>query len=268
MKYLKCLLLLLLIGFLPVQAAPDLHTEKVIYSANLNDLHGYLAYDPAIEGKRPGVLVVHEWWGLNDYVRRRTRQLAELGYVALAVDMYGEGQVAKTPKEASELSSGAKDELPGTFGSRFFSALNTLRSQPNVDPERIAAVGYCFGGGIVLEMARGGLNLEGVASFHGSLPTKNPPQEGGIPAKVLVLHGGADSFVSDGQLATFKRQLESAGADYRVIVYPGAEHSFTNPKADEYAKRFDFDGIAYNARADKESWRDMKAFLERIFAEG
>ncbi|MGH7930441.1 MAG: dienelactone hydrolase family protein [Candidatus Binatia bacterium] len=264
MNPLKGLLFLLLIGFPTVQAAPDLHTEEVIYSANLKDLHGYLAYDPAIEGKRPGVLVVHEWWGLNEYVRQRSRQLAELGYVALAVDMYGEGKVAKTPEEATRLSQGVNEMLPGTFGARFFSALNFLRSQPNVNPERIAAIGYCFGGGIALEMARGGLNLEGVVSFHGSLPTENPPPKGGVPAAVLVLHGESDRFVSEEQLANFKRQMEAANADFRIITYPGAEHGFTNPEADKYAEKFNLD-IAYSEKADKQSWQDMKAFLERIF---
>ncbi len=244
-------------------AEPKILGKTVEYSAQGVVMKSYLAYDEQIKGKRPGVLVVPEWWGLNDYARKRARMLAELGYTALAVDMYGAGKVATNPDDASKLSS----EVMKNFDVgkvRFLAAMDFLKQQPTVDPTRIAAIGYCFGGTVVLSMAGQGVDLKGVASFHGGLGNVKSPQAGSVKAKILVLHGGADKFVTPEQVEAFKQEMKSAGADLRFISYPGATHSFTNPEATELGKKFNIP-IAYNADADKKSWGEMKDFLKNIF---
>ena len=239
--------------------------QEIDYSAgDGTTLKGYLATDPAITGKRPGILVVHEWWGLNDYARKRARMLAGLGYTALAVDMYGEGKTAIHPDTAGKFSSAVSKDLP-LAKKRFMAALELLKQQPSVDPGKIAAIGYCFGGGIVLAMAREGVDLAGVASFHGSLATQNPAQPGVIKARILVLNGEDDPFTPPERLAAFKKEMDAAGADYKIINYPGAKHSFTNPDADAYGKQFNLP-LAYNAQADKESWQAMQEFFKTIFS--
>ncbi len=246
-------------------AEPRILGKTVDYSAEGVVMKGYLAYDENISGKRPGVLVVDEWWGLSDYARKRARMLAELGYAALAVDMYGDGKQAKHPEDAKKFSS----ELIKNFDSakaRFMAAMEFLKQQGSVDPTRIAAIGYCFGGGVVLNMARQGVDLRGVASFHGSLTAVKPAQPGGVKAKVLVLHGGDDKFISPEQIEAFKQEMKSAGVDFQFISYPGATHSFTNPEATELGKKFNMP-IAYNADADKKSWDELKEFLKKIFKE-
>ncbi len=244
-------------------AKPDVVGKEVSYSAAGEVMKGYLAYDKNIKGKRPGVLVVHEWWGLNDYARKRARMLAELGYTALALDMYGEGKQAMHPDDAGKFSS----ELMKNFDvakARFMAALEFLKKHDTVEPDKIAAIGYCFGGGIVLNMARQGVDLKGVASFHGNLSAIKPAQPGSVKAKILVLHGGDDKFTTPSQIEAFKKEMKDAGADFQFIIYPGAIHSFTNHDADEYGKKFKLP-LAYNAKADKESWEELKKFLAKIF---
>lgn len=226
-------------------------------------MKGYLASDGASTGSRPGVLVVHEWWGHNDYARKRAEMLAGMGYVALAVDMYGGGQQAAHPADAGKFAGAVRKNLP-LMKERFLAALELLRAQPGVDPARIAAIGYCFGGGVVLEMARSGIDLKGVASFHGSLAGSSLARAGQVKARVLVLNGAADSFVTAEQIAAFKQEMEAAGVNYTFIDYPGALHSFTNPAADEYAKQFNMP-IGYNAAADQASWRELEKFLAEVF---
>jgi len=189
--------------------------------------------------------------------------LAELGYTALAVDMYGDGKQANHPDDAGKFAGEVSANMP-VAKVRFLAALDSLKSDPTVDAERIAAIGYCFGGGTVLNMARLGVDLKGVVSFHGSLGTDDPAQPGAVKAKVLVCHGAADSFVTAEQIADFKKEMESAGVDYKFIAYEGALHSFTNPDADRYAKEFGL-GVGYNAAADQGSWADMQEFFKRIF---
>ena len=256
-------LFVLVLGMVGVGCAePIIKGTTVEYSAQNFVMKGYLAYDENVKGRRPGVLVVPEWWGLNDYARRRARMLAELGYTALAVDMYGEGKVVATPDEAGKLASEAMKDFDVTK-ARFMAAVDFLKGQPTVDPSRIAAIGYCFGGGIVLNMARQGVDLKGVASFHGSLTAVKPAQPGSVRAKVLVLSGGADKFITPEQIEAFKQEMKAAGADFQFISYPGALHSFTNPEATELGKKFNMP-IAYNAKADKESWNEMKGFLSTV----
>jgi dienelactone hydrolase len=254
----------LVMGMVSFAAAePKIVGKTVEYSAQGVVMKGYLAYDESIKGKRPGVMVVHEWWGLNDYARKRARMLAELGYTALAVDMYGEGKVASHPDDAGRFSS----ELMKNFDStkaRFMAAMEFLKQQGSVDPTRIAAIGYCFGGGVVLNMARQGVDLKGVASFHGELTPVKPAQSGSVKTKILVLNGSADKFTTPEQIKAFKQEMKAAGADFKFISYPGALHSFTNPEADALGKKYNMP-IGYNAKADKESWNEMKKFLRAIF---
>jgi dienelactone hydrolase len=253
----------------PVFLASAIHaaikTEEVTYSEGGTTFKGLLAWDDSLSGKRPGVLIVHEWWGLNDYVRGRAKQVAELGYTALAVDMYGDGKVADHPKDAGAFSASVMKD-PQVALARFRAAMQFLKSQPMVDPDKIAAIGYCMGGAIVLNAAREGWDLKAVASFHGSLgglvPIKGP-----IKAKLLVCHGADDSFIPPEAVEAFKKQMNDADADLKFISYPGAKHGFTNPGADEAGKKFQID-IDYNAEADAESWKELKAFLEAVFPPG
>jgi dienelactone hydrolase len=238
--------------------------REVSYQANGTTLKGYLAFDDAIKGKRPGVLVVHEWWGQNEFARRRARMLAELGYTALAVDMYGDGKVVDNPDDAGKLAAGVYKNM-AVAQARFEAGMQLLREQETVDANEIAAFGYCFGGGIALNMARIGEDLKGVASFHGGLGTDHPAQPGKIKARIISFSGEADSTIGADKVAAFKQEMESAGVHYRVVTYPGAKHAFTNPDADELGKKFNLP-IAYNAKADKDSWEQAKVFLSSVFA--
>jgi dienelactone hydrolase len=237
--------------------------EPVMYKAGDLAMQGYLAYDDSIAGKRPGILVVHEWWGHNEYARARARMLAELGYTALAVDMYGEGKQAEHPDDAGKFASEVRQNMPAAT-QRFSAAMQLLQQHPTVDPEHIAAVGYCFGGGVVLEMARQGLDLDAVVSFHGSLATDKPAASGMVKARILVCDGADDKMSTPEQIQAFHREMKAAGVDYKFISYPGAKHSFTNPGADIYAEKFNIP-VGYNAEADKKSWQDMQDFLKDSF---
>ncbi len=240
-------------------ARAEVEGRAVEYRHGEAVLEGYLAYDAAVEGKRPGVLVVHEWKGLNDYAKRRAEQLAGLGYVVFAADMYGKGVRAKDHEEAGRLSGIYRSDRRLTRG-RIGAALDLLRAQPQVDPERIGAIGYCFGGMAVLELARSGADVDGVVSFHGPLDTPVPAAPGAVKAKVLVLSGAEDSFVLSG-VAGFEQEMKEAGVDYRLIQYPGAVHSFTVPEAGGDPSK----GAAYNAEADRNSWEEMTRFFAGLF---
>jgi len=245
-------------------ARGEVRGEPVTYSDGTTTMKGYLAYDDGSSGKRPGILVVHEWWGQNEYVRKRARMLAELGYVALAVDMYGEGKVADHPDDAGKFSGEIRKNMD-LGRRRFETARKLLAGYRLTDPTRIGAIGYCFGGGVVLQMARDGSDLAGVASFHGGLATDSPAKKGAVKAKVLVATGADDRFVPPDQVEAFRKEMSDAGADFRVISYPGAVHSFTNPDADANGKRFNLP-LAYNAEADRKSWDEMKGFFSKIFS--
>lgn len=248
-----------------VRAKTDVVGHDVQYEAGGTVMKGYLAYDGNLKGERPGVLVVPEWWGLSGYERMRARMLARLGYVALAVDMYGGDRRAEDPDEASRLSS----EVTKNFDlerTRFMAALDFLKKQSVTDGSRIAAIGYCFGGGVVLNMAAHGADLAGVASFHGSLGAVKPAGPGTVKARILVFQGKDDKFVGAEQVEEFRQEMKKAGADFRIVLYPGATHSFTNPKADKYAKKFNLP-IAYDAKADRDSWQKLKEFLGQVFRE-
>jgi dienelactone hydrolase len=254
------------IGFLmamAVAAHGEVAGKPVEYVSGGTTMKGYLAYDDRLPGKRPGILVVHEWWGHDDYARRRARMLAGLGYVALAVDMYGEGKQADHPDDAGKFS--AEIQKNKDLGiQRFQAARKVLEEQKFTDPGRIGAIGYCFGGSVVLQMARDGMDLAGVASFHGGLSTDAPAKAGAVKAKILVLTGADDKFVPPEQVEAFRKEMKAAGADFRIVSYPGALHSFTNPDADSYAMKFNMP-VGYNADADRESWAEMQTFFRDIF---
>jgi dienelactone hydrolase len=259
------IILLLVAAFLiPVGAAhATLRGEHVTYRAGKTILKGYLVYDDHFKGRRPGILVVHEWWGQNAYARHRADMLAKLGYTAFAIDMYGNDRVAHTPKLAGEYSGEVKSN-PAAERARFMAAYKLLSRQANVNRKEIGAVGYCFGGGVALDMARQGVPLKGVVSFHGTLGGLEPALKGNVKAKVLVLTGGADPFNPPKTVAAFEDSMKAAGADFRVVSYPGAEHAFTNPNATALGKKFNLP-IAYDADADRKSWAQMKTFFSDLF---
>ncbi|HBO70278.1 MAG TPA: dienelactone hydrolase [Deltaproteobacteria bacterium] len=244
-------------------AHAEIRGEPVEYAAGGTTMKGYLAYDDGRTGKRPGILVVHEWWGHDEYARKRARMLAELGYVALAVDMYGEGKQADHPDDAKKFSGEIRKNMD-LGRERFLAARKVLQEHPLTDPKRIGAVGYCFGGSVVLQMARDGMDLAGVASFHGGLATDAPARKGAVKAKLFVATGEADKFVPPEQVEAFRKEMEAAGADFRVIAYPGAHHGFTNPGADADGKKFNLPR-GYNSEADRKSWSEMKVFFENLF---
>lgn len=253
---------LALLAFAAAPASAAVEGKEVQYAAGGVTLKGYFAADAAKQGKLPGVLVVHEWWGHNEYARRRARMLAELGYAALAVDMFGDGKTAAHPDDAKAFS-GELMKSAETTKARFLAALEQLEAQPQTDPARIAAIGYCMGGGVVLNMARAGMDLKGVASFHGSLGAVVKAEPGGVKARILVLHGADDKFIPAEAIEAFKKEMADAKADMTFVAYPGALHSFTNPDADEYAKKFGMP-VAYNAEADRLSWEAATKFLADV----
>jgi dienelactone hydrolase len=237
--------------------------KTVEYAADSVTLKGYIAYDDKIADKCPGILVVHEWWGLNDYARKRADMLAKLGYVALAVDMYGDGKTATHPDDAGKFSSEVMKNMPA-MKARFMAAFDLLRKDEHVDPSRIGAIGYCFGGGVVLNMARTGIDLKGVVSFHGSLTTQSPAKKVKVKTRILVCNGAADKFTTAETIKTFKTEMKAADVKFKFINYPGAMHSFTNPDATELGKKFNMP-LAYNEKADRESWAAMKEFFKGVF---
>lgn len=241
----------------------DIRTEDVTYTADDTTCKGHIAYDGAAGGLRPGVLVVHEWWGLDDYIRGRARMLAELGYTALAVDMYGDGRTAADPDGAGALMNSVLGDMDaGT--ARFQAAFDALSGHASVDAGRMAAIGYCFGGAMVLHGARIGLDLKGVVSFHGSLGSFHKPAKGEVKAKVLICHGADDALVSDEEIAGIKQEMADAGADLRFVAYDGALHGFTNPEATANGEKYGLP-LKYDEAVDNRSWDDMQTLFSEIF---
>ncbi|MEO8405440.1 MAG: dienelactone hydrolase family protein [Chitinophagaceae bacterium] len=243
-------------------AEPKWKEENVMYTGDSITMDGYVVYDENKQGARPAVLVVPEWWGLNDYTKRRARELAGLGYIAMAVDLYGNGKQADNPDSAGKYSTPFYQN-PQMAKARFDAALAKLKTYSQTDASKIGAIGYCFGGAQVISMAKLGDDLKGVVSFHGNL-TVVPANKDLLKAEILVCHGADDKFVSSAEVDQFKHQMDSIGAKYTVKVYPGATHAFTNPDATALGKKFNIP-IAYNAAADTASWNEMKGFFGRIF---
>lgn len=254
--------LFLLITFLmPALVQAAIETRSVEYRQGNTRLVGYLAFPKDVTGPLPGILVVHEWMGLNDYAKHRADQLAELGYIAFAADIYGDGKIAANREEAGKLAGSYKNDRP-LLRARVAAGLATLKAQPGVTGDKIAAIGYCFGGTTVLELARSGADIAGVVSFHGGLDTPTPQDAKNIRAKVLALHGADDPYVPADQVAAFENEMRQAGVDWQLIVYGGAVHGFTNPANGTDNSK----GAAYNALADARSWVAMQQFFNELFA--
>jgi dienelactone hydrolase len=241
-------------------AHAEVKSKVVDYSQDDTPLQGFLAWDDAAKGKRPGILVVHEWWGHNQHARDQALRLAKEGYVAFALDMYGKGKVTTHPKEAQAFAAEATKD-PKVMDARFKAALEILKKDPHVDANKLGAIGYCFGGGVVLNEARQGADLKLVATFHGSLKTNNPARPGSVKPRLLVMTGADDPMVTAAQVDAFKKEMTDAGAKFEIISYPGAKHAFTNPNADKAG----VEGLAYNADADKKSWADLRRVLKQVF---
>ncbi|ANM31121.1 dienelactone hydrolase [Acidobacteria bacterium Mor1] len=244
-------------------AASDIRTEEVTYQVGDESFTGYFAYDGSTDEARPGVIVVHEWWGHNDYARDRAEQLAGMGYTALALDMFGSGKLADHPDDAGAFASAVFADIDGAE-LRFNTALDLLKNHATVDAEKVAAIGYCFGGGVVLHMARVGTDLDAVASFHGMLGAAKTAEPGSIKARVLVYNGADDPMISADAVAAFEEEMDTAGATYEVKNYAGAKHSFTNPGATAVGEKFEMP-LAYDEAADKDSWASMAAAFAEVF---
>jgi dienelactone hydrolase len=258
------ILLAAVLGLAPAVAArAAIRTAAVEYRDGETKLEGYLAYDPALKSKRPGVVIFHEWTGLGPYEKSRAEQLAKLGYVAFAGDIYGKGVRPATQQEAAAEAGKYRGDR-ALLRRRVTAALAELKKQPGVDPARTAAIGYCFGGGAALELARSGAELAGVASFHGTLDTTLPAEPGVVKARIAVFHGADDPFVSSTAVAGFEQEMRDAGADWQLTAYGGAVHRFSNPSAGSDVKS----GAAYDAKADRRSWQALLDFFGEIFRLG
>lgn len=241
-------------------AAPAIEVRDIAYAEGGTTLKGLMAWNASDTTRRPGVLVVHEWWGHNQHTRDQARRLAEAGYVGLALDMYGDGRSTTHPDSANAFMMQAVSDQ-ARMTARFQAALAQLKADPRVDSTRIAAIGYCFGGMVVLSMARAGEPLAAVASFHGAIPQEAKVDSGSVKARVLILTGGADPMVPAAQVESFAAALKAAGARVDVVTYPAAMHGFTNPRADSMGVQ----GLHYDAATDQESWNSLLAMLREVF---
>jgi dienelactone hydrolase len=242
--------------------AKKIITQEVTYNSGIEQCKGMVSYDEELTGKLTAILVVPEWWGCNEYTRRRAKELAELGYFAMAVDMYGEGKTASNPGAAQELATPFYKN-PKMGLERINAAIEKVKSYSNVDADNIGAIGYCFGGSMVLNAAKLGVAFKGVVSFHGGLAGV-PAEKGVLKSKILVCHGDSDKFVSEEDIKNFRSNLDEVKAQYTFLVYENATHAFTNPDATETGKKFNIP-IAYNENADKKSWKDMVQFFQETF---
>jgi len=241
-------------------AAAEVESKSITYEHAGETLQGFLVWDSSVQTKRPGVLVVHEWWGLNEYAQQRAKMLAEMGYVAFACDMYGGGKVVDHPSEAGQMANKVRENVEHWRG-RALAGLDVLKNQSTVGPDRLAAIGYCFGGSTVLQLALAGADLDAVVSFHGALPDKLDASK--VKASVLISHGAADNFIPEANAVAVRKAFEQAGVDYVFVYHGGARHSFTVPDAAERG----VPGIKYDADANRRSWDYMQLFLENSFAE-
>ena len=253
------------VAFVLLLAAPaalaTVQSREITYRQGDTELQGFVTWDDAWKEKRPGVLVVHEWWGHDQHARNQALRLAKDGYVGFALDMYGKGKVAQHPADAQAfVAEATKDKK--ILAARFDAAMQALKADEHVDPERIAAIGYCFGGAVALGMARRGADLDAVVTFHASLATEERAGPGDVKARILVNNGADDEMVSPEAIDAFKREMTAAGAQWRFVNHPGAKHSFTNPDADKAG----MPALAYDARADRRSWKEMLKVFREVFS--
>lgn len=241
-----------------VTAAAEVKTRTITYKDGDVECRGFLAYDDSISGPRPGVLVVHEWWGLDDYARRRARELAEAGYVAFAADMYGEGKTVAHPKDAGEMAGKVRANV-AAWRQRGLAALKVLTSQPECDAGKVAAIGYCFGGSTALQLAYTGADLKAIATFHAALPAATATEAGAVKGEILVCNGANDTFIPAPAIQAFKQGLETGHVKFEFVSYPGAVHSFTVPDSGKHGNP----GMQYNEAADKDSWAKMQALFNK-----
>ncbi len=260
----KTLISFFLFLSLTATAHAEIKTKEVNYSSAETTLKGYLAHDGSIKGKRPGILVVHEWWGHNQHARNKAKMLAKLGYTALVVDMYGDGKTADHPDKAGEFMNAAFKIWEGSQ-AKFNAAKKLLKGHETVDPNKIGAIGFCFGGAVSLRMARGGADLKGVVAFHSALPLEPPVSKGKMTASLMVINGSEDGFLNPKTVASFTKQMVEANADLTYISLAGVKHSYTNPQADEFRKKFNIPALQYDKQADERSWKTMHDFFKRIF---
>jgi len=260
MKRIRTFAALTLGALFAVATQAEVKTEEITYKDGDVTLKGVLAYDDAVKGARPAVLVVHEWWGLGKHAKHSATRLAEQGYVGFAVDMYGDGLLTDDIAVAGA-RAGEMKKNPDKSKLRFGAAVAVLKARPEVDPTRLAAIGYCFGGTTVLDMARQGLDLRGVVSFHGGLATAVSNDNATPKAAILVCHGADDPFISAAELEAFNAEMAARKVDLKFVSYPGAVHSFTNPEVDAHNLK----GAKYNKEADEGSWDAMTDFLKQIF---
>lgn len=253
---------LLLMGLLAWTglALAGVQTRTVDYQDGDTVLEGWAAWGDSETAKRPGVLIVHQWKGITDYEKKRAEMLAEMGYVVLCADIYGKG-VRPTSTEAAGAQAGKYKQNRNLLRQRVNAGLEQLKQMQGVDPSRVAAIGYCFGGTTVLELARSGAEVAGVVSFHGGLDSPHPEDGKKIRAKVLVLHGADDPFVPAKDIDAFAQEMREAKVDWQMVSYGGAVHSFTEWGLKESAMR----GAAYDEKADRRSWEDMKDLFEELF---
>ncbi|MCX2744182.1 dienelactone hydrolase family protein [Mangrovivirga sp. M17] len=242
--------------------AESIATEEVTYETDTTSMVGYIAYNESIEDKRPGIIIVHEWWGHNEYVRERADMLAGLGYTAMAIDMYGNGKQAAHPEDAQKFSGMVMSNIDAAQ-ARFKAAMDMLKDHHSVDSSKIAAIGYCFGGSVVLTMANAGMDLDAVAAFHSGVQLPIMPNED-LTAKVLVCNGAADPFVTPESVAAFTSAMDEIKADYKYVAYEGAKHAFTSKGADSLGQKFELP-LEYNAEADEQSWDELQELLNETF---
>lgn len=252
-----------LYGLSPMDANAAVKAQTVAYTVDNEKFTGYLTYDDAYSGKRPGIIVVHEWWGHDAYARKRAEMLAKLGYTALALDMYGTGKLASHPKDAKSFMMAATKSV-GQMKSRFLAAYDLLKKHNTVEKSKIAAIGYCFGGNVAVNMALAGVDLNAAVAYHSTLTqwVKKTPK--GLKTKIRIFNGADDPFLQKSTVAAFESVMQASGADYKHIYYPGVVHSFTNPGATEKGKKFKLP-LAYDAKADEDSWKQTIELFRKIF---